>query len=546
MAKLAMDDRFFFAKSLSWYKQRKVQEAIIADCEHREVSPRFGQGFGKRPDALYYPADVLSFATRKATSFHCSEERWRDPLQLKTGGTRKELDDLRIGWDLVLDIDCPYWFFAKLTAALFVRALKAHGIRSVSTKFSGNKGFHIGVPFEAFPEEVNGKPTSSLFPEAPRAIAGYLLDYLSSPENGLILVKENTIIFDKQYKISFDKLKEVTGKEARELVVEVCRKCHTKRDKSEGPAKYLYLCMSCGHTLRSEEYHDYLKCERCNGVMEPQSGSKNDASFCQQCGASEFEPRFDVQALIEVDTVLLASRHMFRTPYSLHEKSGLVSVVFPSSHIMEFEKEEASPSNVTSFARFLDPADVRRGEAAELLMKALDHKGFQERARNEKEKKEYAVPEEAIPEELFPPCMVTILNGLVDGKKRAMFALTNFLRSCGWGQEQIGARLEEWNKKNPEPLREVEVKGHVRYLKHKKEVFPPPNCKGFYQDIQVCKPDNFCSRIKNPAQYARFKAELAASGKAQGEKKGRVPLTEEQKAMRRAYRERKKAEKNGV
>jgi hypothetical protein len=33
---------------------------------------------------------------------------------------------------------------------------------------------------------------------------------------------------------------------------------------------------------------------------------------------------FDVGGLIEVDTILLASRHLFRTVYSLHEKSGLV------------------------------------------------------------------------------------------------------------------------------------------------------------------------------------------------------------------------------
>ncbi len=539
MAKLAMDDRFFLAKSLSWYKRREVQEAILADCEQREVSPRFGQGFGKRPDALYYPADVLSFATRKATSFHCSEERWRDPLQLQTGSSRKELDDLRTGWDLVLDIDCPYWFFAKLTAALFVKALRQHGVESVSAKFSGNKGFHVGVPFEAFPEEADGRPVASLFPEAPRAIAGYLLDYLSSPENGLILVTENTIVFDKRYKISFEKLKDVTGKEAKGLIVDVCRKCRARREKRDGPAKRLYLCASCGHTLRRDEYHDYLQCERCNGVMEPQSAAKRDASVCQQCGASEFEPRFDVQALIEVDTILLASRHMFRTPYSLHEKSGLVSVVFPAAHIMAFEKEEAQAGNVKAFPRFLDPSGVVPGEAAELLRKALDHQGAAERAKGERERKEFAVPEEAIPEELFPPCMQNILNGLVDGKKRAMFALTNFLRACGWGQEQIGARLEEWNRKNPDPLREVVVKGHVRYLKLKKEVFPPPNCKSFYQDIGVCRPDNFCGRIKNPAQYAKRKAELAASGK-DVKKGGRARLTDEQKAMRKAYREKQK------
>ncbi len=532
MAKLAMDDPFFVAKALKWYKRRDVQEAILADCEHREVSPRFGEGFGKRPDGLFYPADVLAFAKKKTTSFHCSEERWRDPLQLQTGSSRKVLDDLRIGWDLVLDIDCPYWLYSKLTASLFVKALKDHGV-SCSVKFSGSKGFHIGVPFEAFPAEVEGKPTSSLFPEAPRALAHYLLEYIS---NELIKVRENeVIVFDKKFKVSFEKLQEHTGKSAKEFIQQVCRKCRTPKQAQTGPATHLYLCGSCGNTTRQEQYEDYLKCERCNGVMEPQTLSTT-TNACHACGNDEFNPRFNVLALIEVDTILLASRHLYRTPYSLHEKSGLASIVIAPAQLMDFEKEHAHPDTIKDFPRFIDGSETKKGEAAKLLLQALDFVGEQERAKGSKEHKEFAIPEEAIPEELFPPCMQNILKGLVDGKKRAMFALTNFLRACGWGQEQIKARLEEWNKANPEPLRDVIVKGHVRYLKLKKEVYPPPNCKSFYQDIQVCQPDNFCARVKNPAQYAKRKAE-AAGGK---NVKGRTKLTDEQKAMRKAYREKMK------
>ncbi len=431
MAKLAMDDPFFLAKALKWYKKREVQEAILADCEHREVSPRFSQGFGRRPDALYYPTDVLELAKKKATSFHCSEERWRDPLRLKTGASRKEQDDLRIGWDLVLDIDCPHWLYSKLTASLFVKALHDHGVRSVGVKFSGSKGFHIGVPFEAFPEEADGKPTSSLFPEGPRALAQYLLEYISDE---LIKVRENNIIvFDRRFKVDFDRLKEHTGKEAKDFLQQICRKCRAPKQAGQvEPARRLYLCGSCGHTVRKDGMDDYLQCERCNGVMEPQRATKT-GDACHACGGEAFEPRFNVLALIEVDTVLLASRHLYRVPYSLHEKSGLVSMVFPSEKLMDFEKEMATPERVTAFPRFLDGRKATRGEAAELLLKALDHVGEQERARGG-EHKEFAIPEEAIPEELFPPCMQNILNGLVDGKKRAMFALTNFLRACGWGQ----------------------------------------------------------------------------------------------------------------
>lgn len=529
-----MNDRFFLSKALRWYKRRDVQEAILRDCSHREVSPRFGEGFGKRPDALFYPADVFSFATKRATSFHCSEERWSDPLKLKTGSARKVLDDLRIGWDLVLDIDCPYWLFAKITAKLFLMAFEEHSIECETIKFSGNKGFHIAVPWEAFPEEVNGRPTKELFPEGPRAIATYLLDYIST---NLIKVSNNTIIFGRQYKISFERLKKMTKKDTSELIIEVCRRCHTPREK-RATSQNLFLCESCGHTVRMSKKSDYLKCERCGGIMALQTSDKNQR--CANCGGSEFEPRFNVKSLIEVDTILLASRHLFRAPYSLHEKSGLVSAVFPKEHVMEFEKVEAEQESVKSFPRFINPSSVRRGEATELLVKALDLSSLTEEKANT-QKREFTTPEEAIPEELFPPCMKNILSGLVDGKKRAMFALTNLFRTCGWGHDQILSRLEEWNKQNPEPLREVLIKGHVRYAKMKKEVVPPPNCKSFYQDLRVCTPDNFCRFIKNPAQYAKRKAERIAQGKSPDNKRAR--LTEEQKAMRKAYREKKKHEK---
>ncbi len=533
MAKLAMDNPFFLSKALKWYKRRDVQEAILADCEQREVSPRFGQGFGKRPDALFYPADVFAFAQRRATSFHCSEERWRDPLQLVTGSSRKVLDDLRIGWDLVLDIDCPYWFFAKLTAALFIRALRDYGVTSIGVKFSGNKGFHIGVPFEAFPTTIAGKETRTLFPEAPRAIAQLLLSHISEK---LITIQDNHLTFhaDKQYRISFQKLQSVTGKKAGDFLQRVCTRCGAPKEERQTPGT-LFLCTSCGHTERKREYHDYLQCPRCNGVMEPQRLAKD---ACAACGHDEFAPRFNVLSLIEVDTILLASRHLFRTPYSLHEKSGLVSVVITPDAVMGFDKEAARPENIKAFPRFLDPSQAVPGEAGRLLQAALEQSAKRESGREER--REFAVPEEAVPEELFPPCIKAILAGLEDGKKRAMFALTNFLRTVGWGHEQIVARLEEWNKANPEPLREVVLKSHLRYLKQKREVFPPPNCKSFYQDIGVCQPDNFCSRVKNPAQYAKRRAEAASRD---GKGGGRQKLTEEQKAMRKAFREKQQKNK---
>ncbi len=100
-----------------------------------------------------------------------------------------------------------------------------------------------------------------------------------------------------------------------------------------------------------------------------------------------------------------------------------------------------------------------------------------------------------------------------DGKKRAMFALTNFLTLAGWSPEMIELRLNEWNKVNPEPLREVILNGHMRTVRMKRERFPPPSCRGFYQELGVCFPDDMCNVIKNPVQYVKRKASFIAPKK---------------------------------
>ena len=72
-----------------------------------------------------------------------------DPESLKVPrNTEKET------WDFVLDIDSPWFDISTATAKLLVDSIKHHGIESVYVKFSGNKGWHIVVPAEAFPEKI--------------------------------------------------------------------------------------------------------------------------------------------------------------------------------------------------------------------------------------------------------------------------------------------------------------------------------------------------------------------------------------------------------
>ncbi len=161
-----------------YYIRKDVQKAIADHAKYREVVPRYGEGFGKRPDVIEYPGDVAALAQKGATSFHFSEERWNNPLDLVTDLTPEKLNDLRKGWDIILDIDSKYLDFSKVAAELILEALKFHNVTNVGLKFSGRGGWHIFIPFEAFPEEVQGVEMKNLFPEGPRMIAGYLSELI--------------------------------------------------------------------------------------------------------------------------------------------------------------------------------------------------------------------------------------------------------------------------------------------------------------------------------------------------------------------------------
>ena len=69
----------FLAKTLSFYKRKDIQEEIVKQAKDKEIAFRFGEVFGKRPETLSYPDDVLELAKQRATSFHCSEELWSNP-----------------------------------------------------------------------------------------------------------------------------------------------------------------------------------------------------------------------------------------------------------------------------------------------------------------------------------------------------------------------------------------------------------------------------------------------------------------------------------
>ena len=420
---------------LKFYSRKDIQKEIIKLSKNREVAVNFGEkGYGKRPDSLEYENDILELAKQGATSFHVSLERFRDPLKLKTGMSQKELEELRSGFDIIIDLDTKIFEISKICAHLIIEALKFHNVKNISVKFSGNNGMHIGIPFESFPSQVNNKEIKTLFPDGIKVVNLFLKNFLKDHLKEKIL--DNYSIEDIAAKL--------------------------KKDPNE---------------LKEN---------------------------------NQFNP-FKV---IDIDSVLISPRHLFRSVYSINEKSGLISIPVNLNNILKFNREDAKIEKVKVEEPFLEYKG-KENDASDLIIQAFDFyskisakKDIKSKTDLIQAKKEYELPKIAIKEDLFPPCIKLILNGVQqDGRKRAIFILINFLKKMGWSLDQIQARLLEWNKLNYEPLRDGYIISQVSWHKRQKQDILPPNCdnQSYYKGMLVCKPDFFCKYIKNPVQQTMKK-----------------------------------------
>jgi DNA primase large subunit len=419
-----------FAAIRKYYERTDIQQELLIISKDREVQAWFGESCGKRPEAVYMLGDLKDLIRQGMTSFHISEERWIDPLQLEPGMQKRNLENLRKGWDMILDLDCKNLGYSQAAAELLIDAIKFHNVTNVSVKFSGNHGFHIAVPFEAFPDEVNGIHIKDYFPEGIRIISEYLKDMTAAFLAEKMLKKE-----------SVDEIAKNSGKKIGEIFT--------------------------------------------NG-------------------------KFDPYQVVSVDSVLISSRHLFRAPYSINEKSGLVSI--PLHDIKKFDISKAKMENVKIEMRFMDSEKAIKGEARKLLMQAFDWAMKKNKPEIKKFDREYSIPKDAVKADFFPPCILKLMAGInVDGRKRAVFILINFLRHMGWTFEQTGAFLNEWNKKNYEQLREGYISAQVSWAKRQNQKILPANCDNpsYYKGMAVCCPDDFCRMIKNPVQYANKKLNLA-------------------------------------
>tara|TARA_Y100000294_G_C8551063_1_gene335304 strand:- start:1160 stop:2038 length:879 start_codon:yes stop_codon:yes gene_type:complete len=253
-----------------------------------------------------------------------------------------------------------------------------------------------------------------------------------------------------------------------------------------------------GEKIMLHENNNFAK------IIEKTKENPNKITYHEKNEFNDNVAKLNAEPFLNIDTILISSRHLYRMPYSLHEKSGLVSLPLNLDEVLNFKKEDADPRKmkVSEFG-FLDRENVVKGEGKKLITQAFDFSSNREEEINVEAKKGYEV-KDAMPEQFFPPCIRLIRSGLSDGKKRSLFIMINFLTSLGWSYDEIENCLKEWNKKNNEPLRENYLVGQLRYHKSQKKKILPPNCNNmmYYVDIGVCKPDNLCGKIKNPVSYS--------------------------------------------
>jgi hypothetical protein len=321
-----------------------------------------------------------------------------------------------------------------------------------------------------------------------------------------------------------------TTNRAREDITEVvCPSCGKEMQRD----KLVYLqCSICGNTMDQRKStlarKRVLRCsdENCLGPLE--IVDEKDFFFCENCKISNISKidinegknvkytsyALETDSFTEdihetlsdelkggLDLVLVAPRHLFRMPYSLHEKTSLVSVVLKKEEIDTFLPRDANPLKL----RILDfmPKN-ERDEAKDLLMAALNWKKLKDAESDKIDDKKYKpiknfekIDVANVTEQMFPDSIKKLLKGLNDGKKRGLFVLLTFLRTVNYSPEQIINRIKEWNKLNTPPLREGYIKSQIDWhLKQKKLILPPNyDNESFYRDIGIItkKPD-----AKNP------------------------------------------------
>lgn len=471
-------------KLIEYYSRDEIQQKILEFCEDRECVPKYNETYGKRPFTIFYKKDISSLAKKGMTSLHCSIELWKDVFLL--GSKKVDINDLRKGWDFVIDIDFNYLPYSLIAAQVIVNFLrKKYNIKKINIKYSGNLGFHILITNNSFPSSFKGKELSKLYPQLPKLLAQYIFENTKQEIAKEILLKEEVIYRPPSF---IKKILIKAGITDFEKIIN-----EKLKNKNINFDKFLDLL------FKKYDGEDLL---------------------------NKLSKFLSLDLLVpKIDYMAYSPRHLIRCVYSLNEKSNLVSIPLDLEEFFElnidnvndFFRKRAHIDNVKTNISF----NKSEKNSIKLLLLLEDALEFQERREKEELKKirKYLSKEKLkdfdkikgkISFSDFPPCIKNILNGLEDGKKRALFILTNFLYQVGYSFEEIQNIINEWNQKNKEPLKESYIKAQLKWFKKifsKNKVYVLPNCDNevYYCDINICQKDEICKRIKNPLTYIQIK-----------------------------------------
>ena len=175
-----------FREIREYYQREDVQDALFTLARDREVAGVFRNGsYDSRPNTIMNMQDIPAMAKTGIIEFHCSLERWKNPMAVR----QDNYESLRKGWDLILDLDCELLEHGKLAAKAFLWGLGKHGISNVSLKFTGGTGFHMGIPWESVPRDINFRSSAALFPDIPRQVCLYLKRFVRERFEKMLLKK---------------------------------------------------------------------------------------------------------------------------------------------------------------------------------------------------------------------------------------------------------------------------------------------------------------------------------------------------------------------